>query len=777
MEARASLILEVIRGTYDAEVASATAATKALTDAQAAVIAQAPAMVKAQSSRGKATSDATAADKEASKAVKDLERAYISALAPHEKTALKLEEVLELRFDDIELTSKQAVAAAHLSAKLEDQTRRFEANRGSQNKLSRSLAELLDEQTKAQTAAIAMGAALIKEGVSADKLSSAVAHLRQQEGDHREELARLQTQLEQVTAAEKAQGKAQEEASKHYKASADKLDAVKNALEGLGIPGAQTVDSIKKLNDGLVKMHNEGNAAEAAMLRNAIAVGAVGAASFAAVAGAAALTAAVIANSAAADEWNEELDALGLKLDDVGTERVNRAAAAIDAIGAVSKAAGVAIADSFSPAVEEGATRAVALGLAAIDTWKNFSAGKDTLTTIADLVSVGLVGAFNALLSPIKSAALGLALLSDTVGITDDAAVNLTRRFDEWTDALEESTSTGLQAMVRDGLEPLIAASDDYMVVAAGIVSRQSAVNKEMREGKGAAEELAVAIEMADVAYGKEILQLTKLQKMGAVKTIKEITDATEDGAAAALAWGQAAAYGSQMFQIAARVAGDAIMTFGRDAEKAALAAFVAQQAAALAQVGVDTAAAIVKGIAIFGPPPSPAGIAAIATAGAIGLTAAASIAGQTVGAFRQTSVSAGGGGAGGGATRDPSSADRSPGSAAAVQESRGDDGSEAAGSSGSGGRKGQEDNVPVTDAFFPASMGRRTFTTTPGDEVTVNRASSLGRSAAGDPGMRRHAEAQVAATRETNGLLRQLLDMMTIQQHMAAVAGPAGRG
>ena len=39
---------------------------------------------------------------------------------------------------------------------------------------------------------------------------------------------------------------------------------------------------------------------------------------------------------------------------------------------------------------------------------------------------------------------------------------------------------------------------------------------------------------------------------------------------------------------------------------KAAKAAFVAQQAAALAQVGVDTAAAIVKDIAIFGPHPHP---------------------------------------------------------------------------------------------------------------------------------------------------------------------------
>jgi hypothetical protein len=44
-------------------------------------------------------------------------------------------------------------------------------------------------------------------------------------------------------------------------------------------------------------------------------------------------------------------------------------------------------------------------------------------------------------------------------------------------------------------------------------------------------------------------------------------------------------------------------------------AKFNRDKALKLAQVGVDTATAIVKGIAEFGPPPSPAGIAAIASA------------------------------------------------------------------------------------------------------------------------------------------------------------------
>ena len=63
--------------------------------------------------------------------------------------------------------------------------------------------------------------------------------------------------------------------------------------------------------------------------------------------------------------------------------------------------------------------------------------------------------------------------------------------------------------------------------------------------------------------------------------------------------------------------------------EKIKKAQFIRDKALKLAQVGIDTASAIVKGIAQFGPPPSPAGIAAIASAGIIGITQALAIANQ----------------------------------------------------------------------------------------------------------------------------------------------------
>lgn len=63
--------------------------------------------------------------------------------------------------------------------------------------------------------------------------------------------------------------------------------------------------------------------------------------------------------------------------------------------------------------------------------------------------------------------------------------------------------------------------------------------------------------------------------------------------------------------------------------EKIKKAQFARDKALRLAQVGIDTATAIVKGIAQFGPPPSPAGIFAIASASLIGITQAMAIMNQ----------------------------------------------------------------------------------------------------------------------------------------------------
>lgn len=90
--------------------------------------------------------------------------------------------------------------------------------------------------------------------------------------------------------------------------------------------------------------------------------------------------------------------------------------------------------------------------------------------------------------------------------------------------------------------------------------------------------------------------------------------------------------------------------------EKIKKAQFNRDKAIKLGQVAIDTASAIVKAIAQFGPPPSPAGIAGIASAGVIGVTQAMAIANQQYKAGSAPSApnfstAGGGGGASAGAS------------------------------------------------------------------------------------------------------------------------------
>lgn len=90
--------------------------------------------------------------------------------------------------------------------------------------------------------------------------------------------------------------------------------------------------------------------------------------------------------------------------------------------------------------------------------------------------------------------------------------------------------------------------------------------------------------------------------------------------------------------------------------EKIKKAQFNRDKAIKLGQVAIDTASAIVKAIAQFGPPPSPLGIAGIASAGVIGVTQALAIANQqyksgSAPSAPNFSTAGGGGGASAGAS------------------------------------------------------------------------------------------------------------------------------
>jgi hypothetical protein len=81
-----------------------------------------------------------------------------------------------------------------------------------------------------------------------------------------------------------------------------------------------------------------------------------------------------------------------------------------------------------------------------------------------------------------------------------------------------------------------------------------------------------------------------------------------------------------------------------QEVEKIKKQQFERDKALRIAQVAIDTATAIVKGIAQFGPPPSPAGIAAIASAALIGAAQVAAIASTKYQSGTAPSLGGGGG-------------------------------------------------------------------------------------------------------------------------------------
>jgi hypothetical protein len=378
------------------------------------------------------------------------------------------------------------------------------------------------------------------------------------------------------------------------------------------LPGAEIVTSFKRLSDAMETANKTLSVSQVRMLKAAIAIGAVGAAGTAAVVGVAALGAAVIANSAAADDWNHDLEALGLNLDKVGTEQVNRAAAAIDAMGAVTKGFGVAIANAVGPEVELLGTRMVALGLASIDSFNNMAKGEGIMLRLADIASGVLTEALTSPLTLFSLFPRIFGTLADKIGLTNDVAEETSRILEGLQDRVQARLTPAIVAYVKEGMEPLIAATDDYMGRAGELVGTQTALNQKARDGATAVEEVTVAVTEAAAAWelyrlkavgaNEEVLKSTDKTAKGTAalsdyaarsqkEDVKAVRDATiqaleEEGAVRA----QQVAFGLSVATQAADATLALVQMVAGESSKAALAAFLIQKAAALASIGVATA-------------------------------------------------------------------------------------------------------------------------------------------------------------------------------------------
>lgn len=277
-----------------------------------------------------------------------------------------------------------------------------------------------------------------------------------------------------------------------------------------------------------------------------------------------------------------------------------------------------------------------------------------------------------------------------------------------------------------------------------------------VQEFGGIAQELQAAVEESilemEDTIGGSIDRITQQEIAAARAREAAIQSAIQSRTAAVT-------YGADLAQTALSTVSQAILAFGKDQEKAQRLAFLAEQAAAAKSVIINTAQAISKSIAMFGPPP--ASLPAILAVSAIGAAQLAIIGKGTISGLGGMS----GGGSSGGYT---SAAPTVSGEGGAV--SSGETGDVYSGTTTKG-----SDYVAVSDAYFGASSGKRTIQMSAGDEAVVRRSGPMGSEGDAMEQVRLlkaiHSGISDLATAVTN-----LTAELTMSRSRAVAASPAGR-
>lgn len=688
----------------------------------------------------------------------ELEKTWKAGLSPAEKTALAMAKLEGKTSDALKATAAYSVAIGENSDKLADQIRRQDANVGSQNKLSRSLAELLDQQTTQITNATFVSAAINSNSAA-------------------------------------------------YKENAEKLDSIGKGMAALRVPGAGLVMAVKDINESLAGMTKQSAAAGAALKVGLIGAGIV--------AGIALVATGMVAATKAAAEWNEELKGTGLQLDALSTRKLKENAEALDSVVASGKALAVSMMQTVGPAVAYVSDGMTILNLAIRDGWskdlQEYGKQSDALT--AKLREQATAEKSLADAMKLKTQYMDMVLSQATAEDSFRKGV-ISQIRAEGISRLE-----GAERARAEGAERLRALEEEYTTITkvypAGAATIEQyeklkraivqTTEQEIREAR--AETAAKAIDDAQKEAGQRIEAAG-----GQRSAVTQLAVAEEDAAARARkAWTESAQY-SQAVTTAQADAG--IADFGRTAaaaeaaaakgkaswtgsfdsigrsastlsemmiksskkqgdasEKAAIVTFKLGQAASATGIVMSTAQAVMAALVT----PGPAGYAMAIAAGLAGAAQLAFVLSQSPPSSAGASASA----PPTPVAYDPSGAETAASRATARATSLGAAPVTTASdmSVGSVQTSRAEPVVTVTDAHVTASSKSQLFRVAPGDEGEFRRAGALGRSArpSSDP---RAIAAMEANTREVAGMRRDLQDvarMLFQRSHFAAAGGPAG--
>lgn len=310
--------------------------------------------------------------------------------------------------------------------------------------------------------------------------------------------------------AEKAASKAARASSAAAKsAGAAASKASKEAAEGLlelGDLAGFSKDRIDKLSKGLAAFSNPVTLGAAAVGGLAVALVAAGAAAVELVR--------YSKEASKAVEPFRELEGFN-GVSPQALSALETANASLDALGTLAKQAALLFAADLAPAVELGATTAVKLGLAFVDTVNSFAKGQGVIREIGRLIGTFLVRANFSAVTAINE--LGRAFGTLAKGIGQDAIgdyfLEEAAKYDRWTASVGASLSDAALGGLGEVIGEVNASLSDYDARAAELIGLQVKVNRAAGAGSKAATEQAKALDAQAAAAKAAAAAYAQLQR------------------------------------------------------------------------------------------------------------------------------------------------------------------------------------------------------------------------------------------------------------------------
>ena len=186
-------------------------------------------------------------------------------------------------------------------------------------------------------------------------------------------------------------------------------------------------------------------------------------------------------------------------LPDVTAEELaslDRANAAIDALGVVVRSAVLTLGTEFAPAVEKAATVTLKLGLMALDAFNAFSSGHDVLKELAVFLGKGLIQAMTLPISGFMNMVEVMGDLASALG-AEELCGAVSAFADKWDTFTEGIARAGVDVVfdaTGSALEGLAISTTDYDARVEALIGSMSGLSSQTRQATADVEDYSAAL-------------------------------------------------------------------------------------------------------------------------------------------------------------------------------------------------------------------------------------------------------------------------------------------